>query len=80
MKKLFVLVCDAGDGSYHPRFTFNQDFISKLEHLYHTGIFDYESGYSDGDGFHYDTLNVPKECTPESMGFKDCAWDLSKYF
>ena len=32
--------------------------------------------WMDGDGFHYDVLTVPDECTMESLGIRwDCAED-----
>lgn len=78
-KKLYVIVKDGGDGSTYPSFTFNTEFITKVEELCDADIIGYEEGYGDGDGFHYEILYVPDECTPESMGFRDCAYDLSMY-
>jgi len=72
-KTLFVLISDGGDGSYYPRYTFNAEWIKKCEE-------DDDRCYPDlgcdGDGFHYDTLEVPEECTLESLGiYSDCAKD-----
>lgn len=74
MKKLFVLVSDGGDGSYSPRYTFNDEWIAKRD-ADHADLEHGDVGV-DGDGFHYDTLNVSDECTLESLGgFSDCALD-----
>lgn len=38
------------------------------------GELDYYDIGCDGDGFHYDVLMVPDECTLESLGIRsDCA-------
>jgi len=66
MKTLYILVGNGGDGSYYPQYTFNAEFIRKLEEMD-------TDDFSDGDGFHYDTLNVPDECTLDSLGVSDCA-------
>jgi hypothetical protein len=70
-KKLFVLVSDGGDGSYNPVYTFNEKWIQEQEERYENDELDYESVGCDVDGFHYDILYVPDECTPETMGFID---------
>lgn len=75
MKTLYVLVSDGGDGSFHPHFTFNKEWIDEREREYE------ENGYTegigqDGDGFHYTELTVPDECTLKSLGISyDCARD-----
>lgn len=73
-KKLFVLVSDGGDGSYNPRYTFNEDWIQEQSKKYDNGELEYDSIGCDGDGFHYDVLMVPDECTIESLGITcDCS-------
>lgn len=72
-KTLFVLVSDGGDGSYSTQYTFNEEFIQKMDDAYNSGQLDYCSMGCDGDGFHYDTIKVPDECTYESMGISDCS-------
>lgn len=67
-KTLYILVGDGGDGSYYPHYTFNEAYIDYLENN------DTDS-YSDGDGFHYDTVKVPHFYTLEMMGERDCAED-----
>lgn len=76
-KTLYVLVSDGGDGSYYPHYTFNAEFIRKMNDAYESGQIDYESVGCDGDGFHYDTIKVPDECTYESMGITDCSYELN---
>ena len=73
-KQLFVITGDGGDGSFHAYYTFNKDWIEEREQQYNRGELDYYSIGVDGDGFHYDTLTVPDECTLESLGILfDCA-------
>lgn len=73
-KKLFVLVQDCGDGSYSPRFTMNEEWIKNQQEKYDNGDLEYDDIGVDGDGFHYRVLNVPDECTLESLGVSyDCA-------
>lgn len=68
-KELYVIVSNGGDGSYYPQFTFNKEYLDKLQQQCDNDDpdFDYET-YSDGDGFHYTTLIVPARCTLESLG------------
>lgn len=74
MKKLFVLISDGGDGSFYPHYTFNEDWIKEQEEKNDKGELDYYDIGCDGDGFHYDVLMVPDECTLESLGIiSDCA-------
>ena len=73
MKKLFVLISDGGDGSYYPRFTFNEEWIERQHEAHDLDELEYDSLGCDGDGFHYTVLTVPDECTLESLGVSDCA-------
>ena len=73
MKKLYVLISNGGDGSYYPHFTFNEDWIKKQELAYDNGELEYDSLGCDGDGFHYEILTVPDECTLESLSIEDCS-------
>ena len=73
MKKLFVLISDGGDGSYYPRFTFNEEWIERQHEAYDLDELEYDSLGCDGDGFHYEVLTVPDECTLQSLGVSDCA-------
>ena len=71
MARLFILVSDGGDGSYYPKFTMNANLVSKLQDAYINGQMDYENGIGcDGDGFHYEIMNVPDGSTAESMGIR----------
>lgn len=75
-KTLYVLVSNGGDGSYYPHYTFDAEFIQKLNDRDLAGLMDCEDLGCDGDGFHYDTILVPDECTLENMGIDDCAYDI----
>ncbi len=78
--KLFALISNGGDGSYSTNYTFNQSFIDRLETAYNDGKMDYENGLGvDGDGFHYDTLTVPDECTLASLSIHYDAADTYEY-
>ncbi|QNO00486.1 hypothetical protein phiPsa347_117 [Pseudomonas phage phiPsa347] len=68
MKTLFVLVSNGGDGSYYPHYTLNAKYIQHLEDKYESGEMDYEDLGCDGDGFHYDTLQVPDDFTLTNNG------------
>lgn len=73
-KNLYVFAWDSGDGSVSIRYTMNEDWVVKMETLNENGELDYDSGWIDGDGFHYSVLTVPDECTLESLGIRrDCA-------
>lgn len=75
-KTLFILINDGGDGSFYPRFTFNAEWIAMMDEKDADGELGYPDIGCDGDGFHYTTLNVPEECTLESLGItRDCAKD-----
>lgn len=68
-KTLYVLIRDGGDGSSYPYYTLDSDLIAKLQEAYDDDRMDYENGIGcDGDGFHYDTIQVPDDATPESLG------------
>lgn len=67
-KPLYVLVSDGGDGSSYPRFTLSTELIQKLEQADEMGYLDFECAIGcDGDGFHYSTIMVPEDCTPETL-------------
>lgn len=73
-KKLFVLISDGGDGSYYPHYTFNEAWIKEMEEKDQNNELEYDSIGCDGDGFHYDTITVPEECTLVSLNIHhDCA-------
>ncbi len=68
-KPLYILINDCGDGSYSNNFTFNTELVNKLQKAYDEDRMSYDNGIGcDGDGFNYKTLNVPEECTKESLG------------
>lgn len=70
MKTLYILVNDCGDGSYSLRYTLDSDLIHEIESS--SDEYCYPSPGFDGDGFNYNTLNIPDECSYESLG-------ISKY-
>lgn len=75
-KNLYVVIKNCGDGSSTACYTFNEKWIRSHEFRYEAGLMDcYEmEEWCDGDGFHYDILTVPEECTLESLGIHyDCA-------
>ena len=66
---LYILIGSNGDGSYSNKFILDPDVLMACEENFddcetHPGV--------DGDGFHYTTIKVPDNSTPESLG-------LSKY-
>lgn len=67
-KKLFALVSDGGDGSSSIYFTMNEEFINAHQERYLNDELEHDDLGVDGDGFHYDILTVPDECTLESLG------------
>ncbi|AVH85327.1 hypothetical protein RsoM2USA_399 [Ralstonia phage RsoM2USA] len=68
-KTLYVIISDGGDGSYYPQYTMNTDLINKMQEAYDLGLMHYDNGIGcDGDGFHFDTITIPDECTPDSLG------------
>jgi hypothetical protein len=68
-KTLFVLVADCGDGSSSAKYTMNAEWVKAREAL----NLDYGALGFDGDGFHYDTIELPDECTYESLTISDCS-------
>ena len=75
-KELYVVVSNGGDGSCYAQYTFNKEWIDKMQYKSDNDGCDENGEYdeyffeqwSDGDGFHYDTLTVPDECTLQSLG------------
>lgn len=69
-KQLYVLVGNNGDGSTTVYGTFNKLLLDRLER-YLEVCSDRRDQFYDGDGFHYQTWNLPDECTAQSVGFYD---------
>jgi hypothetical protein len=63
-KKLYIIICNSGDGSNHLQYTFNKDNLDKIDTD--------DEAYQSGDGLQVIELHVPEECTFESLG-------ISKY-
>lgn len=80
-KPLFIFIHAGGDGSYYPRFTMDVELVAKLQKAVDEDRMDYENGIGcDGDGFHYEVLQVPVECTAESLGIECLADDYADKF
>lgn len=61
MKPLYILNKNCGDGSFYPRFTFDERVLDYLEQ-------NFSEEYWDSDGFHFEILKIPENCTKESLG------------
>lgn len=72
-KLLYILISNGGDGSYYPHYTTNSDYIAHLNDRDERGELDYEDLGCDGDGFHYDTLQIPAYLTVKDLGDEDLA-------
>ena len=53
---------------FSPRYTMNEKWIAQQQEKHDNGELEYDSIGCDGDGFHFDTLEVPDECTLNSLG------------
>ena len=67
-KPLYVMGKDNGDGSCRVVFVLDRAVINALERKYEEGTLEYTAPGFSGEGLSYDTLNIPSECTPESLG------------
>ncbi|UOL48530.1 von Willebrand like protein [Pseudomonas phage Kremar] len=67
-KTLFMIITDSGDGSNGLGYTFDADLISLME----DNQDELGDSYQSGDGLQVRSLQVPDECTYESLG-------ISKY-
>lgn len=63
-KTLFIVITDSGDGSNGLQYTFDAELISWLDENQDS----LGDSYQSGDGLQVRTLNVPVECTYESLG------------
>lgn len=80
-KNLYILVSDGGDGSYYTQYTMDSELIDKLQLAYDEDRMHYDNGIGiDGDGFHYDVITVPDECTPDSLGISVLDDDYADQF
>jgi len=55
----------------------NGEFIKRLEKAYEEDKLEYS--ICDGDGFHYQVLTVPDECTLKSLGVRYDFAEEEKY-
>lgn len=67
-KPLFILISDGGDGSYSLRYTLDREQINRQQALYDADQLESGECGVDGDGFHYDIIEVPTDATYESLG------------
>jgi hypothetical protein len=66
MKKLYNIISDNGDGSQCINWTFDYSLVDELLQQQENNIMsDY---WQSGDGLQWSWLNVPDECTYESLG------------
>ena len=70
-KPLFLLVSDGGDGSYSISYTLDPETIRLREEAYDRDEYEHGDPGIDGDGFHYDTIQVPVDATYESLGISE---------
>lgn len=63
-KTLFIVITDSGDGSNGLHYTFDADLISLME----DNQDELGDSYQSGDGLQVRHLQVPDECTYESLG------------
>ncbi|WCO82021.1 von Willebrand factor type A domain protein [Pseudomonas phage vB_PpS_SYP] len=70
-KKLFIVITDAGDGSNGLQYTFDVELIDWLENNQDS----LGDSYQSGDGLQVRSLNVPVECTYESLGIR---WPMDR--
>lgn len=78
MKNLYVLTSDGGEGSRSIHYTFNLPFLERRQERYANGELDHDDMGVDGDGFTFDILTVPDECTLDSLGIHyDAAVDFA---
>ena len=70
-KPLYILVSNGGDGSYSTQYSLSPEWIDKQQARYDNGESDYEYDAGiDGDGFHYETLQVPEGMTAKDLGIR----------
>lgn len=64
-KTLFIAISDSGDGSQALFYSFDRELISRMSNADYDDI---GENWMSGDGFQYDTLNVPEHFTMEDLG------------
>lgn len=68
-KTLYVLISNAGDGSYYTNYILDPIVIEIMKKADQMDLLDYEYDMGvDGDGFHYSEIKIPDYLTPEMMG------------
>lgn len=72
LKRIFLLVDNNGDGSMSIKFVLDENLILAMGQADQKGLLDCENHAGcDGDGFHYQIINVPADFTPEIMGISE---------
>lgn len=69
-KTLFIVITDSGDGSNGLGYTFDQDLIQLLDENQDQ----LDDSYQSGDGLQVRTLQVPVECTYDSLSISK--WNI----
>lgn len=66
--KLYIFTSDCGDGSRGIHYCLSKAWVDKQKARADNDELDYDDIGMDGDGFGYDTINVPDGSTKESLG------------
>lgn len=75
MKHIYLLIQSNADGSSSIRYVLDPNVIIVLQEAYDKDLIDYESAPGiDGDGFNYQTLNIPENLTAKDLGISD--WSI----
>ncbi len=67
MKRLYIVIVDAGDGSNGLCYTFDRELIEKMD----ARCDDLDSCYMSGDGLQVRGLNVPDDYTYATLGISE---------
>ena len=70
-KTLFMVITDSGDGSNGLQYTFDTELINWLDENQDS----LGDSYQSGDGLQVRELQVPVECTYESLGIR---WPMDR--
>jgi len=70
-KTLFMLISDGGDGSQSIAFSFDAELVGLMEDDVDFAVIG--ENWMSGDGLQVTTIQVPDECTMESMGISKWA-------
>jgi hypothetical protein len=76
-KTLFILISDSGDGSQALRYTFDRELVERMEDDIDFNVVG--ESYMSGDGLQVNRIQVPDECTMDSLGIKWGILDRADY-